>query len=246
MNPWSGVDPRAKLVAAVVLCLALTVAPASRTLALLPFVAVLVATAGQTRHRLWGVVRGVAVLWGLTLLANAFLVGGHRLGPEALGWLRPTEEGIRAGLEQGGRLAGLAGLSAWLVATTRALDVAGSLEWTVRRSPSIRRRAHRGLLPIVLSLRMIPLFADEARRLLDVDRLRHGPRRGGAGVGRVARLAPLWVSSVVMRADALAVALTLRGYQPDGERSFAHGYRFRLRDWGLVSASILGALFLRP
>jgi energy-coupling factor transport system permease protein len=164
----------------------------------------------------------VAVLWLLSLLANAFLIPGERPGPEMLRWARPTREGITAGLAQGARLAVLTAIASWAAATTRTLELASSLEWSVRRVPGLRRRAHRALLPVVLSLRLLPLLLDEARRLLDVDRLRRGPRRGWSGARRVAGLGPVWVLLVVERAEALALALTLRGYRPDRERASRH------------------------
>jgi energy-coupling factor transport system permease protein len=237
---WRARDPRAKVLAAVALSFALAVAPGPRVLAALPVTALLLLTAGLGRPRLLAALRAVAVLWLLSLLANAFLIPGDRIGPELLRWARPTREGITAGLAQGARLAALTAVASWAAATTRTLELASSLEWSVRGIPGLRRRAHRALLPIVLSLRMLPLLLDEARRLLDVDRLRQGPRRGWRGARRVAGLGPVWVLLVVERAEALALALTLRGYRPDRERSFARDFRLGALDWGLMAATALG------
>jgi energy-coupling factor transport system permease protein len=204
----------------------------------------LVATAGLDRRVLLRVVKGTLLLWGLSFLANAFLIGGERLGPELLGWFRPTREGLAAGAAQGGRLAVLAAISTWLVASTGALELAASLEWTVRGHPRLRRRAHRALLPMVLALRTLPLFLDEADRLRAVDRLRGRGRTRRDRVRRAASLVPVWVAGVVERAEALALALLLRGYDPAAERSFARGFRLRFRDWVLLGAGVGGAVAL--
>jgi energy-coupling factor transporter transmembrane protein EcfT len=115
----------------------------------------------------------------------------------------------------------------------------------VRRAPGWRRRLHRWLFPVVLALRMVPLLLDEARRLVDVDRLRRGPGRRGPGWRRTASLAPLFIVLVVERAEALALALSLRGYHPARERPFLRAWRMDPLDWGLVVVGTLGVLALR-
>jgi energy-coupling factor transport system permease protein len=244
MTFWSRLDPRSKVLVLFAGSAALAAAPVSRVWLALPFTAALLLSAGLSRARLGAALRGVAVLWLLSLLVNGFLVAGERLGPQALGWLRPTREGLSAGLAQGGRLAALTALMGWGMATLGALELAGSVEWTVRRVPALRRRAHRALLPVVLALRMIPLLLDEAERLLQVEALRGGPWRGRGRLRRAARLAPLWVFSVIERAEALALALTLRGYRPERSRGFARTYRWGGGDWLLVGAGALGVFAL--
>ena len=110
MSFWSHRDPRAKTLAALALSFALAVAPVSRTLILLPGVLILLLTAGLDRRQVWKVIQATLLLWGLSFVANAFLMPGVRVGPEGLGWFRPTEEGIRAGFGHGARLACLAAL----------------------------------------------------------------------------------------------------------------------------------------
>jgi energy-coupling factor transporter transmembrane protein EcfT len=234
VTPWAGTDPRARTLFAVAVSCALAVAPAAKALLVLPGILVLLLSAGLDGGRLRKLGAAVGILWILSFVANAFLVPGTRVGPHALGWARPTGAGLAAGFAHGGRLAGLACLSAWVTATTGALDLAGSVEWSVRGWPRLRRAAHRALLPGVLGLRMIPLFMAEAGRILEVDRLRAGPGGGPRRLRRLAGLGPVWMVTVVERADALALALTLRGYRSDVDRGFARPYRWRWGDWGLL------------
>jgi energy-coupling factor transport system permease protein len=238
---WQTCDPRAKTYFAVTLSLCLVLVPATRAWFFLPAVFLLLWSAGISRERFWILVRAVLALWSLSFLMNAWLIRGPRVGPEALGVFRPSLPGLKTGFDHGARLAGLAGVGAWLAATTGVLELAASLEWMVRRWPSLRRRVHRALLPVVLAVRLVPLLVEEGRRLIEVERLRRGPRGRGRELVRLARLAPLWMVLVVERAEALALALTLRGYDPERPRSFAQSYQMRAVDWGLV---LLGTLAL--
>jgi len=239
----AGADPRAKVFLAAALSLGLVLASPSRAWIGLPAAALLAGSALDARGlRAW--IRAVLVLWGITIVCNAVLVGGERYGPESLGGFRPSVRGVGIGLVQGARLAGLAGLSAWLLAVTAPLDLAASLEWGVRGREGVRRRVHDLLLPVVLALRVLPLFVDEGERLLAVDRLRGGSRGGLRGVVRAARLAPAWMTAVVERGEQLALAMTLRGYRPGAPRGFAREYRLGPGDAFLTGVGLLGFAFL--
>lgn len=244
MSGWAARDPRAKVALALAWSVALTMVATARTWWLLPPVALLLATAGLPAARWRLLLRSVLWLWGLSVLVNAFLIAGERLGPESLGWFRPTREGLRAGLGQGARLAGLAGLGAWVVHTTGALELVGSLEWSLRARPAWRRAAHRALVPVVLALRLLPALAAEGARLLEIDRLRHGPRRGRAAALRLVRLAPLWLALVLDRAESLALALRLRGYRPGADRGFARPFRMGGLDWAVLGVAAAGCAAL--
>ncbi len=58
----------------------------------------------------------------------------------------------------------------------------------------------------------------------------------------MARMAPTWVSMVLERAEALALALTLRGYRPRAPRGFVREFRFGILDWGLVLGGVGGVV----
>ena len=241
MTLWQKRDPRATTFFAIAISLSLVLIPPVRAWFFLPLVIFLLVGAGVTRSTFVALLRAVFALWLLSFVFNALLIPGPRVGPEWLGPVRPTSTGLRAGLDHGARLAGLAGLGTWLATTTSVLDLAASLEWMTRGIPPVRRTLHRALLPVVLAVRLVPLLVDEGRRLLEVDRLRRGPQGRLRAFLRLARLAPLWMVLVVERAEILAQALVLRGYDPERERGFARAYRFAVIDWMLV---IVGTLTL--
>jgi len=234
VNLWRDRDPRAKTYFAIAQSVLLVLVPASRAWLFLPLILYLLITAGVPREKFVALIKAVLALWLLSFIFNAFLIPGPRVGPEWLKVLRPTTTGIRAGLDHGARLAGLAGLGAWLAATTGVLDLAASLEWSVRGWPRLRRQAHKVLMPVVLGVRLVPLLVDEGRRLIEIDRLRSGSQGKGRAIKRLAQLAPLWMVLVIERAEGLAEALVLRGYDPDRPRSFARAFRMGVLDWALV------------
>jgi energy-coupling factor transporter transmembrane protein EcfT len=244
MTVWEHRDPRAKVAAGLALAAGVLLAPLGWVWVVLPPAAGLAATALDQRGLL-RLARAVLVLWALTIVFNALFGRGERFGPESLGWFRPSADGFRAGVAQGARLASLAAVSAWMVAVTRALDLTASLEWWTRGRPRIRGWIHAAFLPVVLGMRLVPILADEAARLLAVERLR---RRGARpGVRRLAGIVPVWIMSVLDRADALALAMTLRGYRPGAPRGFSRGYAWTGADWslavlGFMSAVVLGML----
>jgi energy-coupling factor transport system permease protein len=242
VNLWGGRDPRAITYFAIALSVLLVLVPAVRAWFFLPLIVYLLVTAGVPREKFAALVRAVLALWILSFVMNAFLIPGPRVGPEWLRFLRPSTTGLRAGLDHGARLAGLAGLGAWLAATTGVLELAASIEWSVRGWPWLRRQAHKALMPIVLAVRLVPLLVDEGRRLIEIERLRHGSLGKGRAVKRLAQLLPLWMVLVVERAERLAEALVLRGYDPERPRSFARGYRMGVLDWGLVLFGTLAIL----
>lgn len=239
VNLWRDRDPRAKTYLAIVISMLLVLVPAARAWFFLPLIVYLLVSAGVPREKFVALVRAVLVLWVLSFVFNAFLIPGPRVGPPWLKFLRPTTTGLRTGVDHGARLAGLAGIGAWLVATTGVLDLATSLEWSVRGWPWLGRLAHKALMPIVLAVRLVPLLVDEARRLIEIERLRTGSASKGRAIRRLAQLAPLWMVLVVERAEGLAQALLLRGYDPDRPRSFVRGYRMGVLDWGLVLLATL-------
>jgi energy-coupling factor transporter transmembrane protein EcfT len=234
-------DPRAVVLAATLASLAAAAAPGSRLLLALPAALLLVARSGLDARGWSALLRSVLALSALSFLANAWLVPGTGWGPSELGWARPTREGLAAGAGHGARLACLAAIGVWAAARVEPLDLARSLEWTVRRFPGARWRVHRSVFPAVLAVRILPAFVEEARRLSDVDRLRGGP----GGVRAAMRLAPVWLAVVLERADQLGLALTLRGYRPQAvDRGFARAYRLGPGDALLVVVAGAGAVLL--
>jgi len=93
---------------------------------------------------------------------------------------------------------------------------------------------------ITLSFRMVPLFLDNAQRVVDAQRCRGLDFDSGSLLRRVRCYVPVIVPvfmGALRRADALAMALDGRGFQRRGRRSV-----FRAQRLGAPDAAALAAL----
>lgn len=237
---WTRFDPRGKVVFLVgVTAAALVASPRLLGMVFIPGLLLLCAGGGPIRLR--RALAAAAALWVLTVLWNALFHPGTRLGPEWLGPLRPSVAGARAGAAEGLTLVALAALGGWAAFAVSAFEVIGSVEWSVRRSPRLRRRVHELAFPTLLALRLIPLLVEEAGRLGEVERLRFGPRSPFRRLARIPALAPLWTLGALDRAHDLALALRLRGYRAEADRGFVRTYAFRAHDAALSGLGLLAA-----
>ena len=186
-----------------------------------------------------GAAKAALLMSAITLVVNGFLVGGERVGPEALGPFRPTKEGLEIGIVQAARLSALVVVSVWGMARISGMDLAASLEYTVRGVSSLRGPVHRFVFPLMLAARMIPVMREEGVRLHQIQTLRRGPGAGPMSITGLVSLVPAWLSMVVERAEGLGLALTLRGYRPDRVPAPVKSYRLHMLDWLVIAGSCL-------
>ncbi len=150
------------------------------------------------RQALVTVVAGVLCL---TWVLNALTTPGVPLW----GWgpLVVTDAGVARGAERGVRLVGLVALARW---------AQGAIEpWGVLKlfSPNAwGGRWQRLALGLALVLRWVPLFLEEARRIVTIARLRQSERVPAAWLGLFVPM----VLGAVRRAEEMAMVLDARGF----------------------------------
>lgn len=233
-------DPRAVVALGLLLTVGVCLAETGTLLVSLPIL-ILGMVLSRTDLSVWRFVRAILVIAAITLVANGFLIPGERLGPDSLGWFRPSQEGLAIGFRQTLRLTNLILISSWTVHHVDAMDFLASLEWSVRAWPRLKRLVHQVVLPIALAMRMIGTLRDEGERILQVQKLRsHHKIRFRA----FKAMLPAWVLSVVHRGDDLATAMQIRGYHPDQGRLYLRHFQFGFPDWSLVLLGVLGFLLL--
>jgi len=192
---------------------------------------------------LWGVVflaklpvgyvfrnlRSFAWLFVLTFGIHLVFTTGRTLPWIGVG----TVEGFWRGLFFCLRVAILIISAALLTLTTSPLELTDGLEKILSPLNWIGLSAHALALMLVIALRFIPTFIEEANNIQKAQ-LARGANFGGNLVKRARGLIPVLVPlflSAFRRADELAVAMEARNYRTDGMRTHYRELKFSAADY---------------
>jgi energy-coupling factor transport system permease protein len=209
---FDSLDPRAKLLAALVLMLPLLLAPSPRAVAVSAAALLLgVSISGHARSILHSL---IPIAWlGLGLVVFTALVE-----PVGRVWLLGVLPFSPVGAGQGALLAArmlvLVGIGLLLAATTPPQRLAAGVEWLLQPLRVLKLDVQSFSLALMLVLRFVPLFH---RELATTERamLLRGARFGRGPIQQVRRLAVLAVPAVgrlMVASEDLAAALVSRGY----------------------------------
>jgi energy-coupling factor transport system permease protein len=234
-----GVDPRARLVALVLVqCAAFVAAPPLGAVLLAVGLVVLARTAeGRSARRLAVVLVAGGFLFG-ALLNALFVRSGEELVRIPPG-LALTRDGLDAGLAMGLRMGNLSAFALAFAFATPPSTFAAAV--TALLAPLARvfgRRVHTSAFQTEIAVRFVPFLAAEAQRIAIAQRFR-GLRPGRSPLARLRAAAPLFVpvfAQAVLRADRLATLLSARGYRPGLPRARTIAGR-----WGLVDLCTVGS-----
>jgi energy-coupling factor transport system permease protein len=206
-------DPRVKMVGAIVLLVAtlLTESPA----AYLFLTVVLVAILATSRLRPGFFARNVASLRWLLLivfLVHALFTKGT---PVFDAFPRFTREGAILGGIFAWRIGLMVSAATILTATTSPVDMGDGLEKLLAPLTRIRVPVHELAMISVIALRFVPTLLDEAQRILKAQ-IGRGARFDGGPIARARSAVPILVplfASAFRRADDLALAMDARCYR---------------------------------
>jgi len=213
-------DARAKLVALVVVSVALTWASAGATVAVgvLAYVAAL--SAGVTARGLFRDIRLVLVIIVVGTVARALS------DPEGV------VAGTMAGTVASGRFVVIIALAYVLSATTHPADMRLAVEDFLAPLPFVNENDWGTMFAI--ATRFFPLVSDEARRVREARTARLGDEQGWYRRVRSTAFASLIRS--FRRADTLALAMESRGY--DSRRTSLRSLEWESTDTALVVFSL--------
>lgn len=157
-------------------------------------------------------------LFVLTAVLHVFMTPGRAMPfiPHA------TWEGLQNGARVGFQLVSAIWISTLMTLTTSPLDMVEALEWYMKPLKYLKVPVDEIALLIMLAIRFIPLLFEETDRILKAQKARGVDIETGGVLKKVRSMVPILVPllhSVFRRADDLAIALTLRGYEPGIERS---------------------------
>ena len=141
----------------------------------------------------------------------------------------------------------LASLLAW---TTTPIAFTDATLWLLKPLARFKVPVRDFSMMMLLALRFVPTLLDDVREL-KLAQLSRGASLGkGSPIKRIKSVIPLVVPLFVgafRRAENTAVALTLRGYRNNSERTSLYPLRFQTSDYlilGISCVIIAGLVFL--
>jgi len=235
-------DPRAKLIAALALMVALVIARGFLPLFGFAGFLVLVVLLSQLPIRfVFRSLRPFLWLFAFTLLLHAFLTPGRPLLSFSTGEITLTVEGLKLGAFFAFRLALLILGASLVTLTTSPIDLTDGLESLLSPFRKVGLPAHELAMMMTIALRFVPTFIDEAERLRKAQ-LARGASFSGGPIRKIKSLVPLLVPlflSAFRRADQLALAMESRCYRGGEGRTAFTLLKFRARDYLALSCVLL-------
>ena len=241
-SPLHALDPRAKILAVILLVLGLFFVKSIPGLllmagALLAAVVMSRVPAG-TFLKLPGPVLFIVVFTAL------FQVLFYRQGTMLVEWgpLEVHEGGLRMGFFLAGRILLLVWTAGLLTATTGPVALADGLEDLLSPLKRFRFPAHEVAMMVTIALRFIPTLQEEASKITRAQAARGADFGEGGPIRRARSLLPVLLPLVIgafRRADELAEAMESRGYRGGAGRTRYRELHFGLRDATALAATAL-------
>lgn len=236
-------DPRTKILATLVLGVAVFLARGLAGLAALAlFIALIVLVSRIPPGYVLRGLRPVFWLLAFTVVLQIFFgqEGGHAVfhrGPITI-----TRENLTLGLYYGARLALLIVATSLMTFTTSPVELTDGLERLLRPFRRLGVPAHELALMMTIAIRFIPTLTEETDKIMKAQMARGADFTRGNIVRRARSLVPLLVPLFVgafRRAESLALAMEARGYRGGDGRTRMTELVLRPRDYGAFAVLAL-------
>jgi energy-coupling factor transport system permease protein len=246
----SRLDPRARLIAALILIIQLVLIPLDPALLVVGLLLFMFVFMGRPplKRLAFGLIT-IAWMLALTIILHAFTTPGNILWTvPGVGWMMTTE-GVQNGCLLAGRLSALVLIGVTLSLSLSALEVIRAMD--VLLYPLARIGIPVGSLSLMLgmTLRFVPSLYQEALVLRKALRAR-GWEAGTGMISRVRAWIPLFIpllANALRRADDLAETLVLRGYDPKASLGSYGLSTWNRRDtWAIAVCALPILLWIGP
>ncbi|HEX4835582.1 MAG TPA: energy-coupling factor transporter transmembrane component T [bacterium] len=236
-------DPRTKILATVLLAVAVFAIHEVAGLAV--FTVFLAAVIAAGRIPPGYILRGLKpVFWllGFTVVLQILFgeSGGHPVVQR--GPLLITRENLALGAFYGYRLVLLIVSTTLMTFTTSPVELTDGIERLLRPLRRVGVPVHELALMMTIALRFIPTLLEEAEKIIKAQMARGAEFSRGSPIRRARALVPLLVPlfvSAFRRADALALAMEARCYRGGEHRTRMIELHFRSRDYVALMAIVL-------
>lgn len=240
----SALDPRTKLAMTVAVFIgSLGASTWPGMLVTLGAVLTWSAAARVPRQNLVRGLRAVRILFVFTLLFHALLGTGEpwfAWGPIAV-----TRSGVLKGIWMSMRLALMVLAATVLTSTSSPLQLTQGLDAALAPLQRFGVPTREFTMIVGISLRFLPVLADEAKRIQEAQMLRgvaHGSRSVAA---RIRSLVPVLVpllGGALRRAEELGEAMAARAYGPGSARTYLHPLHFTYVDAAVTIGSLAAGI----
>jgi energy-coupling factor transport system permease protein len=242
-------DPRAKIIAAILVVLAATFTWSFVGNACLLAACLLFVWLGRIPlgYALRGLIPAIPILVVLALMQVLFL--GQNYDPASpvvfrWGWIVVTAAVVHLVLVSAARFVELLIITSVFTLSTRTTELTHGIESLLRPLRPLRVPGHEIALVVTIAIRFVPTLALEAERLMKAQASRGG-RLGGSRwqfVARARQLLPILVplfTFALRRAEELIVAMEARAYMGGAGRTAYTVLRSAPQDWLAPVAALL-------
>ncbi|PUZ32477.1 energy-coupling factor transporter transmembrane protein EcfT [Staphylococcus arlettae] len=216
------IDPRAKLIFVFLFIILIFLAHSFATYAWL-FV-LIISILKAARIQLWYLIKGLTPIWIFlifTFIMHLFLTkGGTRL--VEIGFISIDTEGILEGIFIVLRLMFIMMISTIMTLTTSPINLTDAFEKLLAPLKLIKIPVHQLSMMMSIALRFIPTLMVELDKIILSQKSRGSEISAGSIVNRVRAFIPLLIPlfiSAFQRAEDLAIAMEVRGYDTNAIRS---------------------------
>ncbi len=216
-------------------------------LILFPILLLLAHVAGATPSLILRGLRPLFFLLLVTFFIHLFTTPGEPL--IKIGVFHGSLEGLKQGTFYSLRLILVVLGSSLLTITTSSVQITYALDRILKPLMKIGFPAQEFSLMIAISLRFIPVLLEEYEKLILAQTARGAKFKSKHPKIRLHAYTSILVPifhRVFERADSLAIAMEVRGFNPDRERTSIHSYGFGISDFCLLMtfASSTGLVLL--
>ncbi|GAB3067265.1 energy-coupling factor transporter transmembrane component T family protein [Salinicoccus sesuvii] len=240
-------DPRAKILAVVLFMIIVFFANHWTGYGLLVlFIIMLTKSAGLSLRFLFNGLKLILILLLFTFFMHLFFTKGGTVLVNG-GFFTIESAGVINGLYITTRLVLLVLITTIMTLTTSPLQLTDAIERICKPLKAIKVPVHEIALMMSISLRFIPTLMDETEKIIKAQSARGSTFMTGSLGSRLRALTPIFIPlfiSSFKRAEELAIAMEVRGYQGEEGRTHYRILNWQIRDTVALIAMIIFGIIL--
>lgn len=244
-------DPRTKIILAVLFIVTVFIAKNPITLAFLAIITLcLVFISRISAKVIFKSIKPLVFILAFTAILNLFLTKGAGEPLVSFWVIKIYEEGIvRAAFMFVRVIIFILSSTVLLTYTTSPISLTDGIESLLSPLKKLKVPVHSFAMMMSIALRFIPILVEETEKIMNAQKSRGADFSSGGLIKRAKSLIPILIpllASAFNRADELATAMECRCYRGDKNRTKLVKLEYKARDflWMLAFALILTATIL--